>query len=160
MSNNPFYKIIEAKQIIHDVIEHLYVRITKFNVTKTGLVALVDGLWYSGKLSPNLHAMNKKNIEDTIDKIVERVETALRGGGFTEQNSGKIRKLENSVDLGDFLNEIESQRRKLIDDIRSLTEKNCTLSTENRKELNKYCKSLKTRCSKPCTKNLLNACSI
>lgn len=134
------------------LLDHLYRKLSNFEHVSKGLVALVDSLWYKGLLTPKVHLSSTKRILDMFENIVGRVDLAISKGHFIEQNSRKKRCLTSIIALGDFINEIESQRRTMIDELRLLTQQNSQMSTETKKSINTYCKTLK-KCQKPCKKS-------
>ena len=134
-----------------NLISHLYITVNNFDFIAKGLVTLIDSLWYQGKLIPSLHQLSNTRIHDTIIIIKNRVNLAITRGYFIEQNTRKKRCLTTVKSLGDFINEIESQRRQLIDYVRELATKNAIMTQKDHKELIQYCKELKN-CKLPCLK--------
>lgn len=146
----------KVPQTYLDLLTHLYLTVSNFDYIEKGILTLVDSLWYKGQLTPALYETSKAKVSGSFSSLKQRVDLALEKGYFVEQNTRKRRCLTTVQALGDFINEIEYQRRATVDDLRVLTDTTCTPDTMTQKSLDKYCHGLPTtsktgtKCIRPC----------
>lgn len=160
-SPKPRTSLLEERSVLvyNQFIKIYFKRYLNLNNIKKELNNFIDILWQQGRLSPEQYKEQKKYIEENIQLIRNYVDNAIDDYSFTERNTGKVRKIENPVDIADFINEVESIRRALYWNIANIGVFVQFPDTETVEKLSKYCKkSPKAECKAPCEKSIIRGC--